>query len=390
MDRRIANERQRLIAEAAARVDAQRRRWKFALPFMGALACTALATIVPGHEKLWGDTTPAQSFLFLGAGIGSIFACALIYRAFGNQSRAYQAAEACEVLALTGQPVAFAYSGGDAVLVFWFMHLLGPLFWAQVKPALWRRYNAVSLVACLVSAALCWRDGREGSAVIALFMGMFTAAIVARVGRWRLGTFTLEAERNVAQAELSALRVEQERRALVRKVETELGDDLRRLADDLERYDPTRAEAEHARQIATDIERLWRDDAAGTTAALADRIEQKCRPLCLKIAYEQTARIATTRSLSDATTTALLRIAQELVRNAATHSGGERVMLELVVDEAATTLSVRDDGKGVQPETLGASRGGLDNAARRLQELGGTLALTPQRRGTALVARVPR
>ena len=89
-----------------------------------------------------------------------------------------------------------------------------------------------------------------------------------------------------------------------------------------------------------------------------------------------------------ATATALLRIAQELVRNAATHSGGQRISLSLVVDATGTTLSVYDDGMGLSSRKLAGSQGGLDNAARRLHELGGTLAVAPTARGTELVARL--
>ena len=62
--------------------------------------------------------------------------------------------------------------------------------------------------------------------------------------------------------------------------------------------------------------------------------------------------------------------------------------MDLAVDHKGVSLTVRDDGKGLSRDALAQSSGGLDNATRRLHELGGSLTLVPVPNGSELIARV--
>jgi signal transduction histidine kinase len=66
----------------------------------------------------------------------------------------------------------------------------------------------------------------------------------------------------------------------------------------------------------------------------------------------------------------LVRCAQEVMTNAARHSGAENLWLTVRRRDAGVELSARDDGRGARELRFG---GGLTGMQRRLQELGGSL-----------------
>jgi ligand-binding sensor domain-containing protein/signal transduction histidine kinase len=71
----------------------------------------------------------------------------------------------------------------------------------------------------------------------------------------------------------------------------------------------------------------------------------------------------------------LLRIGQEAVNNAVRHSGAQTISVSLDFDARAVRLSVRDDGRGFDPNTNGGGRFGLVGMRERAAEMGGSLAV---------------
>ncbi|MCB8952826.1 MAG: GAF domain-containing sensor histidine kinase [Ardenticatenales bacterium] len=71
----------------------------------------------------------------------------------------------------------------------------------------------------------------------------------------------------------------------------------------------------------------------------------------------------------------LLRIGQEAVTNALKHAQAEHIDLHLTFDANAVRLTVRDDGRGFDPEQMPAGYG-LAGMRERMAELGGTLTVT--------------
>jgi len=70
----------------------------------------------------------------------------------------------------------------------------------------------------------------------------------------------------------------------------------------------------------------------------------------------------------------LLRVAQEAVRNAAMHSGGSRIVVSLRLRSDQVELSIRDDGRGIEPAPGGATSGiGLQTMHLRAKTLGGAV-----------------
>jgi PAS domain S-box-containing protein len=83
------------------------------------------------------------------------------------------------------------------------------------------------------------------------------------------------------------------------------------------------------------------------------------------------------RSPSPFVETALFRIAQEAVLNAAKHSSATHVLVSVIEQETGVRLSVTDDGRGFDPSAVdrGSSHWGLSNMRERAQAIGAMLRI---------------
>jgi len=90
----------------------------------------------------------------------------------------------------------------------------------------------------------------------------------------------------------------------------------------------------------------------------------------------------------------LLRIAQEGIANAVKHAGAQRIEVRLTFADHAVSLTVFDDGKGFDPETvlIGASgHFGLKSLRGRASKAGGKLEIISQiGQGTRVTASIPK
>jgi signal transduction histidine kinase len=87
----------------------------------------------------------------------------------------------------------------------------------------------------------------------------------------------------------------------------------------------------------------------------------------------------------------VFRIGDEAIRNACVHSQGRRLDIELIYKEHLT-VRVRDDGRGIDPETLTAGKighYGLTGMRERAERIGANLEVASSPTGTEIVLRVP-
>ena len=96
--------------------------------------------------------------------------------------------------------------------------------------------------------------------------------------------------------------------------------------------------------------------------------------------------------LDDATELALFRALQEGLSNVARHAEATRATVKLRMDGPWVTLSVADDGRGLDdlaehPEREGHM--GLAGMRERIEALGGSVELRSTSPGAALIVRVP-
>lgn len=97
-------------------------------------------------------------------------------------------------------------------------------------------------------------------------------------------------------------------------------------------------------------------------------------------------------AISSAAAIAIFRIAQEAMTNIIKHARASAVALEVVVDDEALAMTIRDDGIGMaSARGRPAGSHGLLSMRHRVQSLGGswTIASGPDGRGTEVRVRLP-
>jgi signal transduction histidine kinase len=75
---------------------------------------------------------------------------------------------------------------------------------------------------------------------------------------------------------------------------------------------------------------------------------------------------------------ALYRIAQEGLSNVVKHAGASRAIVRLECTGAGITLSIRDDGRGFDPDGIGAHHLGLGIMRERAQVIGAAFAIASE------------
>ena len=129
-------------------------------------------------------------------------------------------------------------------------------------------------------------------------------------------------------------------------------------------------------------------DLGQALATFGQALQEQCGPrFSLRIA-------GTPRWLADVARHELYTIGREALFNAFRHAAADRIEVELGYGGDNFTVTVRDDGRGIDPAILRAGgRGGhwgLPGMRERACALGGTLAVsTPAHGGTELVVRIP-
>jgi two-component system NarL family sensor kinase len=96
------------------------------------------------------------------------------------------------------------------------------------------------------------------------------------------------------------------------------------------------------------------------------------------------------RPLPPGVETALYRVGQEALNNAARHSGARRATVRLVSTPASVSLLVEDDGQGFDPANVPDDRHGLVGMGERVELIGGALRVESRPAGgTRIEATVP-
>jgi signal transduction histidine kinase len=152
--------------------------------------------------------------------------------------------------------------------------------------------------------------------------------------------------------------------------------------------DPVQAREQilSARRLATDALQEMRSlifelrpaelEADGLVPTLRKRIDVLRRVYHRDIELD----VRAARRLPPDVETQLFRIVQEALHNALKHSQGERLCVELSIQDGLVLATVRDDGIGFDPVAAQRRSGrlGLTSMRERVEELGGRLEITSQ------------
>ncbi len=139
------------------------------------------------------------------------------------------------------------------------------------------------------------------------------------------------------------------------------------------------------RRISADLRPLMLDDLGLAEAAewLVEDFAQRTGIAC-DLELEDPEAVSALGSL---TATALYRMLQESLTNAARHSQAEHVHVELRIEAGHVVLRVEDDGRGITDEDRKKARSfGLKGLRERAHYLGGTAEIAPAPHGGTRVS----
>ena len=220
-------------------------------------------------------------------------------------------------------------------------------------------------------------------------------------------TELMESRNALAQFPSSLLDAqEEERRSISRELHDEVGQSLGALLVDVGRlkaaipFENTAAQEQLARIKTTaettvnavrNIALLLRPsmlDDLGLIAAIEWQAREISRRSDMEVEVEAPAGAGNSEELAEEYKICIYRVTQEALNNAARHSGGHRAWVKLEQTPDYIAVSIRDDGRGFDPNT---TRGlGLLGMEERVRRLGGKLEINSQAgQGTRLRAELP-
>lgn len=224
--------------------------------------------------------------------------------------------------------------------------------------------------------------------------------------RVRERTAELEESRERYRALSSYLQdsIEKERTRISREIHDVLGQDLtalnmglHRLERSLSQNDPRRAQTMELRGLVavtlSTVRRISRElrppmlDELGFAEAVAWRARTFAEATGLTV----DCRTGHLPQLAPGQATALYRVLQECLTNAARHSGATRLTVRVAASKGRITLRVTDNGRGIQlEEAESAASLGIIGMRERVRLIGGRLDISrPSSGGTAIIVQAP-
>jgi signal transduction histidine kinase len=228
------------------------------------------------------------------------------------------------------------------------------------------------------------------------------------IGGWAVGLQVMVRQQSSVirqQAEQQATLEERERiaRDLHDTLEQELVGVTMLLDNTSSRLNGSPTGASEPLQLARKLLRRAREESRSTIRelrsvalqqrGLAGALDELLRPLATAAGADFSLQVAGEEVRQSGTAeTHLLRIAQEAVANAAKHAGAKQISVRLAYSDADLTLTIRDDGRGFDPQSPAPTGGhfGLNGMKERADKLAAGLQVQSQPgHGTSIVLRMP-
>lgn len=332
----------------------------------------------PGAAQALGDFDADEGLALSLPGLTCVLLGAWLYRRHGPRHPLYRAVDALELCAFHAFPALFPLLASRTTYMAGALLVASAGFWGQAKPGRARLYGGLIAAVGLAPALLLWLDGHGERAALAASFAVASVLAYAMGVRARQEGVRAEARRDRLREDARMLRVTLERRKIERELTGHVGARLDALATELARANLP--EAALARQLSTTVSELV---LPGEQAVQLTDLEALVRSRCVTpfpnvTLSPQPPAAPGPPPISPAAARAVLRLAQEFVRNAVTHGRAERVDVAVRFAGDELRLTVSDDGVGLPPSALEHASGGLRNAKEWVRELGGALTVTPR------------
>jgi signal transduction histidine kinase len=129
-------------------------------------------------------------------------------------------------------------------------------------------------------------------------------------------------------------------------------------------------------------------DELGLDAAIATLSDRSAAAAGIEVETQIDLRDAATARLARDTETTVYRLVQEAISNAARHSGGSVVRVEVAESDDAVVVCVADNGHGFDPAATSGGFG-LRGMRERVELAGGWMSIDSSSDGCAVRARLP-
>ncbi|MEM9188151.1 MAG: histidine kinase [Myxococcota bacterium] len=353
--------------------------------------------LIPAAESVIGVSfREAAWIVFPTAAV--VIVTTLAYHRWGGRSRIAQALDHLETISVQVSLAGLILVSGEAVSPVWSFYLAHGLI-VSVRPSLSRSMVAMVAAMPLVVAGVFLALEGAGADFFASFFAAlmggltmsFTSGLQGRLGR-------LAFERGVLEKRVSELEVEGERRRIARDLHDGLTADLTAIAwraevltkspQDENPVEELAAIAQRARAAIDDTRSVVWALRSETVrwSALTDHVHSRCTELCRSKADLQLEMEPSDKPVGGQLAVDIVRIVQELVRNALRHGSPETVHVRLELGEVIS-VTVDDDGVGFPVET--ANRSGLSNVERRTADHSGEMHIARLEPGTRVQVTLP-
>jgi signal transduction histidine kinase len=228
---------------------------------------------------------------------------------------------------------------------------------------------------------------------------------ITRLNRYRTLIEQRENIRRMAERVVAAQ--EEERQRISRELHDDLGQELtthlialRNLQQDLPLspdtlYERLQSLYDQSHEVFVKIRSIARDlrppvlDTLGLRVAMQAYCTEFTRRTHLPVIFETDADLSLPR-LPDAYNLTLYRALQEALTNVVKHARASQVWVDLNREEDQVTLTVQDNGIGLEEKKTGTNGIGLAGLHERIMIAGGTLTVSSvPKRGTILSAQFP-
>lgn len=391
--------REALLQEEVRAFNVGQREVRFIVPVLILVLSVPLLTVIPGAADVMG-----VGFWAVMGPMAAIAITALVttwaYRRWGVDSRVFETLDVLETAVMEAGIAFVIVASGRSSHVFWIFYITHVLA-LSLRPRM-RAVDVATVLGMPVVVTL-WQyvAAGPGSAVFPALMVLLGATLLGYGSGFQRRITDLLLSRERLQREVSALRLENERRRIARDLHDGVTADLAAIAwraDALSRREPqnplsaelsslgrrARSAIDEARAVVWALrgeDTQW----SNLMSQVAIRLSELCQggpELELELQRDCDQPISCTLSVD------VMRIAQEAVRNALQHADASHVWVRAQIGDEIF-LCIRDDGKGLSAEAAAGDAGGIANIRARAAAHQGTLRIEAVTEGTQLSVFIP-
>lgn len=406
---------------SAATLDGTTRAFRAAqrspanLAFYCAIAALICALpLVPGMRAVLGLEVGQLARWVVACLSATALATTLYYR-LGERSTLYRIVALGEGILLQAGLAGMVVLSGRGANVLWLTYVAYATLNAGITEAR-RVLGALVVAPPLVAAALFLAVRRDPAGAIGCVLaGAISALVFLTSSRAHLQREATHAALARAEAQLSELRLREERQRIARDLHDGPAADLAAIAWKAQALRAELAEAgDHRAALDGLVTRATEgiDELRSVVWSLRKPsqpwgdlvayLRQRCRELCEgrveltvradgDLEDDDEAAAIAAREVPGPLAMEILRVTQEAVRNAVRHAAARRIVVDLA-QGPPHVVTVEDDGRGISAEALARARGGLANFRARAEACGGEASVEPREPGTrvrVVLARAP-